>query len=276
MKINALVVKALLELQELDFGTLARMAHVARAELEAWLYQGSEAAQDRIPAHRRIEILNLLGIRDGVPRSDVVHHWKVVEPFFGSTEKLYWSLITLTRAFGAGRVVYFSPETSPALRFSNENRFGIQFNGFHVVLTVQGHPMRSSRFDPERIEGLSWMPGAAGILLESPEYSKLLPGYVEVEQFNEHIDIAQEDLAWSQVSSRARSIGVKPSMLIDWVSQQAALSPPAPGAAAGAAPEAAKVTDIQDRLKPSLSPVESPIADPRIPELRVVHGLFSQ
>lgn len=275
MKINSLVVKALLELQELDFNTLARMAHVARSELEAWLYQGSEAAQERIPFERRIEILGLLGIRDGVPRSDVVHHWKVTEPFFGSTESLYWALTTLTRAFGPGRVVYFSLDNAPALRFSNEGRFGIQFNSFQVVLTVQGHPMRSSRFDPDRIEGLSWMPGTAGILLEAPEYSKLLPGHVEVPQFNEHIDLAQEELAWSQVSQRARSIGVKPNALIDWVSQQAALTAPkASQTVQAVVAEPAKVTDIQDRLK--VASGDSSSFEPRVAESRVVHGLFSQ
>ncbi len=250
MKLNTLVVKALVELQELDFDTIARMAHVSRADLLAWLYGGDDAAQERIAPARRVEILKLLGIDEDSPRADVVHHWKVREPFFGSTSTIYWAVTALTRAFGAGKVVYFSPENRPGLTFTHESRFGIQFDKFQVVLTVEGHAMRSSRFDPDRIEGLGWLPGSAGILLDQPEYEKLIPGELPVTEFSEHIEFAQDAVAWQQVSLKAREAGVRPTVLIDWVSQQGLLPPPPPRGGL----DSIKVSSVQDRIRPVSEP----------------------
>lgn len=214
MKVNTVVVRALMTLRLIDDATLAHMLQIPATKLYAWLY---EEDADAVAYHRQLEVLALLGIDDNVPRDDVVHHWTVVEPWFGQPTSIYWALEVMTRAFGRAHAVFVAPESDPAIAFKAVARYGLRFDRFYALLEVRAPAVRSIRFDPAEIPGLSWMPGNFGLLLEHERMPELLPGAMPVEQFADDVNIPQELLKWERLSKLASTTHIKPEDLAKWI-----------------------------------------------------------
>ena len=214
MKVNTLVVRALMALRLIDDHTLSHTMQIPPAKLYAWLYQDDA---DAVAYHRQLEILALLGIDEHIPRDDVVHHWTVVEPWMGSTQGIYWAIEVMTRAFGRAQAVFVAPESDPAFMFKAVARYGLRFDRFYALLEVKCPPMRSIRFDPAQIPGMAWMPGNFGVLLEQDRMPELLPGAMPVEQFEADVGIPEEMLKWERLSRLASTSRIKPEDVAKWI-----------------------------------------------------------
>lgn len=216
MFINTTVVQALMALRGIDETTLATIAFVAPKRLREWL-AGDGDGDEQIAFERQLEVLRTLGIQNEAPRGDVVHHWHVREPLFGSTRRIYWALRAIVEAFGGAQVVFLSKEADPALTFRNEARFVLKFETFRALLHIEGHPMRSLRFHPDAFPGLQWMPGSYGVLLETPEYEALAPGLVEPKVLEGHLHAGADAFHWERLTHLAREANVSTEQLLTWV-----------------------------------------------------------
>lgn len=217
MFINTTVVQALMTLRGINETTLANIAFVAPRRLREWLAGEGDGADEQIAFERQLEMLRTLGIQNESPRGDVVHHWHVREPLFGSTRRVYWALQAIVEAFGGAHVVFLSKEADPALTFRNEARFVLKFETFRALLHIEGHPMRSLRFHPDAIPGLQWMPGSYGVLLETPEYEALAPGLVEPKVLEGHLHAGADAFHWERLTHLAREANVSAEQLLAWV-----------------------------------------------------------
>ncbi len=235
MFINTTVVQALMALRGIDETTLANVAFVAPKQLREWLNGAGEKADEKIAFERQLEVLRTLGIHNESPRGDVIHHWHVREPLFGSARRIYWALQAVVEAFGHAQVVFLSREADPALTLRNEACFVLKFDSFRAVLHVEGHPMRSLRFQPDAFSGLQWMPGSYGVLLDEREYEALAPGYVEPKMLEAHLHTGADAFHWERLTQLAREANVSAEQLLAWVSS--AGTPQLPGTSGIAGPK---------------------------------------
>jgi hypothetical protein len=219
MFVNTTVVQALMTLRGIDETTLANLAYVDVGQLRQWLAGQGENADDAVPFDRQLEILRSLGIHNEAPRADVVHHWFVHEPFFGATGRVYWALNAVVEAFGRAEVAFLARESDPAFTVRNQACFALKFERFRALLHVQGHPLRSLRFAPERFAGLSWMAGTYGVLLEAPEYAALAPGRVAPATLDSHILTGADAYHWERLAQAAREAQVSAEQLLAWVAK---------------------------------------------------------
>jgi len=207
--INTIVVKALMSLRGMSVATLASVLQVRSLDLVQWL----ERDEPTLPAHRQMEVLDMLGVRGDSLRGDVVHYWRVTEPIFGRAEKVYTALHILTEAFGKAQVVYLARESDPSFSLNAKAHFGLKFPGFYAVLEVQGSPLVNLKFTPEVSPGLDWMEGSVGLLMESDRYLSLEPGAIQPEELGEQVEVVQNLLKWEQLSELAKTAKVSPDQL---------------------------------------------------------------
>lgn len=230
MFVNTTVVHALMSLRGIDEATLANLAYVDARHLQRWLADGGEHADEAVPFDRQLEILRILGIHNEAPRADVVHHWFVSEPFFGGTGRIYWALNAVVEAFGRAEVAFVAREADPAFTLRNEARFVLKFKRFRALLHVQGHPLRSLRFAPEKFSGLAWMPGTYGVLLQSAEYAALAPGHITPVTLDSHVLSGADAYHWERLAQAARDAQVSAEQLLAWVAAGAPAGAPRLGA----------------------------------------------
>lgn len=175
---NTQVLRALMHLKGIDAATLARISGCDPDKLIFWLNMNrpSESTRGQILDGRtQQEIITLLGVHGDLPRMDIIHQWRVREPFAKGRDTLYNPLQRVLDAFGDAVIYHLDSNEKAALTLAAEFRFGLRFATFSAVLTIEGHPLRDLCFDPERLRGLRWGQ-VKSIALPSKHYNQLQPG----------------------------------------------------------------------------------------------------
>lgn len=208
-EINTLVVRALMHLRGVDDASLANLVHATHTDMSAWLNQEGEDSEARIPFDTQLEVLQMLGISNGMPRSDVVHYWRIHEPLFSRPSTTYWALATILKAFGKAQAVYIARDADPALSFKAKAHFALRFQGFMAILEITAHPLRTISFDPDNMVDVSWVPDAVGILLPAPDYARLEPGAMKVRGMQQHLTYVSEVKQWDRLRDAAITHGVR-------------------------------------------------------------------
>jgi hypothetical protein len=209
MHVNTSVVKALMHLRGIDEFTLANLVHVAMPDMRAWLYDLGEDSDDRVDIDTQMEVLRVLGINGESPRGDIVHYWRIHEPFFSRAATTYWALAVALKAFGKAQAVFIAAESDPALEFSAKARFGLRFAGFYAILEVTAHPLRSISFDPDNMTDLTWVPDTMGVLLPEAEYRALEPGAMKVRNLQQYLTYNAEAAQWERLRNAALEKGIR-------------------------------------------------------------------
>lgn len=207
--INTAVVKALMYLRSLSVTDLANLATVTVDEFESWLDDKHEGSEDAIPFEIQLDILKMLGIKDEYPRSDIVHYWRITEPFFGSRSSIYWALDVVLKAFGKAQVAFVARDEDPAFTFKSKSHFALKFPAFMAILEIQTHPLRSLRFDPNKFDDLDWVADTTGILVSSSNYERLQPGAMRVQGLHQYLTYSTEMKQWDMLRDAAFEKGLK-------------------------------------------------------------------
>lgn len=207
--INTAVVKSLMYLRSLSVTDLANLATVTVDEFESWLDDQHEGSEDAIPYEIQLDILKMLGIKDEYPRSDIVHYWRITEPFFGASSKIYWALDVMLKAFGKAQVAFVARDEDPAFSFNSKSHFALKFSNFMAILEIQTHPLRSLRFNPDRFDDLSWVPDSSGILVSTDNYERLQPGAMRVQGLHQYLTYSTEMKQWDLLRDAAFEKGLK-------------------------------------------------------------------
>jgi len=284
MHVNTSVVKALMHLRGIDEVTLSNLVCVATPDMRAWLYDSATDGEERVSFETQLEILRVLGISGEGPRADIVHYWRIHEPFFSRPANTYWELAVLLKAFGNAQAVFIAPESDPALEFVAMSRFGLRFAGFYAILEVTAHPLRSISFDPESMSDLAWVPDTMGVLLPEKEYRSLEPGAMRVRNLQQYLTYTAEAAQWERLRNAALEKGIHASQVANMlmglpVSQGAeaithteatvisqpevvaepvpAVAPAAPVSAPTGAGVAASSSDESDDMRLFVTPVRS-------------------
>lgn len=209
MHVNTAVVKALMHLRGISEEVLCNLSHVARVDMNAWLYDIGEDTEERVPFEIQLEILKVLGINGETPRSDVVHYWRVYEPFFSKAGDSYWALNVMLKAFGKVQAVYLARESDPALNFQARATFGLRFGSFLAILDVTAHPLRSISFDPSNMADVAWLPDTMGVLLPDADYDNLEPGAMKVKGLQQYLSYNTEMVQWERLRDAALEKGMR-------------------------------------------------------------------
>jgi hypothetical protein len=231
--IDTAVVRALMSLRGISQDTLCTLAHVSHQDMHAWLNDEGDKADERVEFATQLEILRILGIAGESPRPDVVHFWRVHETFFSRASSTYWPLETVLKAFGKAQVSYLARETDPAITFEARTCFALKFGGFHAILEVVTHPLRSPSFDPESMANLSWLPDSMGVLLPDSQYDNLQPGSMKVKGLVQHLTYTSERVQWE----RLREMALEKGIPAEQVAAALLLPGTAPATVAAAAPQ---------------------------------------
>lgn len=209
--VNTAVVRALMHLQGIDEASLAKLVHVTRANMSAWLHDLGEDSEERVPFDSQLEALRILGINGAAPRSDVVHYWRVHESLFSRPSTSYWALAIALKAFGKAQAVFVTRESDPALTFQSKAHFALRFAGFNAILEVTAHPLRSISFDPGNMVDISWVPETIGVLLPVEEYEALEPGAMRVRNLQQYLTYSAEVRQWERLRDTALEQGIRAS-----------------------------------------------------------------
>lgn len=207
MYVNSEVVASLMALKQIDIDSLASLVHVRSEHLENWL-DNSAGTDGLISYDVQLEILSILGVRKEAPRNDVVHYWRVDEPFLGSTSRVYQPLQTVLKAFGGAKVSYVAREADPSFSSTARTCFCLQFDSFLALLEVHGHPMRNVRFDPEEIGNLAWNSEVQGIILTEEQYDSLEPGALTTQELKQYLNFNTELVLWEKLRKLAADRGI--------------------------------------------------------------------
>jgi transcriptional regulator with XRE-family HTH domain len=235
MHINVRVVAALLQLRGISLQALAQFSGVHPQHLALWLR--SQQNDETVPFDRQLEILALLGIRNETPRADLVHHWEIVEPLFGTAARTYAPLLTVLDAFGSAEVACLACDTDPAFTLKAVHRYALKFkSGFYALLTVRASPLRNVMFDPGAFTNLSWMTSNVVVLLNHVQYRRLEPGIVSPKDLAGHVDFALEEMKWHNLRRLAAERQVGPAELAQWILKTRHAVPPQPEDAQQALP----------------------------------------
>lgn len=207
--VNTAVVKALMYLRCISEVELANLVHVPLSDFRVWLYDQAEDSEDRIPFETQIEVLKILGIHGESPRSDIVHYWRIHEPFFSRAASTYWALNVVLKSFGKAQAVFISREADPFVTFDAKAHFGLKFESFMAVLEVTAHPLRNISFNPAKMPDLTWVPDTLGVLLPEAEYERLEPGALKVRGLNQYLTYTTEMSQWEKLREAALENGIK-------------------------------------------------------------------
>lgn len=256
MQINTAVVRALLQLKGVDTATAAKLTHIPHAHLLDWLQDDSPEMNESVPFEVQLELLNLLGVRDGAPRNDVVHYWRIYEPLFTSSAKSYASLQTVLKAFGPAQAAYIAREADPMLMTEAKAHFALKFVNFLAILEVSAHPLRSISFNPGEMPDLSWTPGSQGVLLSGEDYLRLEPGSMRVKGLSQCLTYSTEVSQWDRLRESAIEYGISAEHVASLLLE--------------ANPQLAKL--------PSKAPAPKPVTAPvhRAPEPPAAPDMFSE
>lgn len=209
-EIDTTVVRSIMALRGITDHQVAQMLQAKASSVSAWLAGQSNHGLDYV---RQMEALDLLGVRGENLRHDVVHHWAVDEPLFGSAAKIYFPLKVLTDAFGPAQVAMLAPEEEPVFSTRARALYLLRFPGFFAVLEVRGSALLNFRFDPAAIEGLSWSEGSIGLLLEPAKYASIEPGSLTPAELQGHVSAIQDAVKWEQLSQAAAEVKITPDQI---------------------------------------------------------------
>lgn len=209
-EIDTTVVRSIMALRGITSNQVAQMLQAKASSVSAWLAGQSNHGLDYV---RQMEALDLLGVRGENLRHDVVHHWSVDEPLFGSAAKIYFPLKVLTDAFGPAQVAMLAPEEEPVFSTRARALYLLRFPGFFAVLEVRGHALLNFRFDPTAVEGLSWSEGSIGLLLEPAKYASIEPGSLTPDELQGHVSAIQDAMKWEQLSQAAAEVKITPDQI---------------------------------------------------------------
>jgi hypothetical protein len=257
--IDTAVVRALMSLRGISQDTLCTLAHVSHQDMHAWLNDEGDKADERVEFATQLEILRILGIAGESPRPDVVHFWRVQETFFSRASSTYWPLETVLKAFGRAQVSYLARETDPAITFEARTCFALKFGGFHAILEVVTHPLRSPSFDPESMANLSWLPDSMGVLLPDSQYDNLQPGSMKVKGLAQHLTYTSERVQWE----RLREMALEKGIPAEQVAAALLLPGTAPATVAASTPQVQQVpvTPAQDTAAAAASRLRAEMAE---------------
>ena len=208
MRINPVVVQALMALRGLTAQALANIATVTLSEFNSWL-SDTEEGDSAIAFDTQLDILKMLGIFGQAPRSDIVHYWTLHEPFFLSSQ-VFEPLDVVLKAFGPAQITFIASQADPFLKANGGAHFALRFDTFMAVLEVKGHPLRQLRFNPANFDTLAWVGESSGVLLAPEHWQHLQPGAMRVNGLSRYLTISAQTDAWMARQRRAISTGPIP------------------------------------------------------------------
>ncbi len=229
MFVNTKVVNALLRLRGVGRSSLCEVTGISPQALAAWLDETGSDDDDRLSFDRQLEVLKVLGVVGEHPRSDIVHHWMIREPTFGSREDAYEPLRLMLACFGRAEVVHLTSERDEFLRLASRTHFGLTFAKFRVVLEVRTAPFQSLSFDPETLPNLSWAGTGAALVLSGEKFRQLtVPGEATPRIFDAERILALEQYQWKRLTQVAIDRGVGAAEIVKLVVDQIPLQPALP------------------------------------------------
>lgn len=206
MYINTNVVRALMTLRGIHLDTVAQVAGISKGLIERWLLAKGQNHEEAVPVDIQFDILQYVGVKNGAPRTDIVHYWHIQEPFFGDINTTYRALSVVLTAFGDAAVTFLTREVEPGVSFKNESFFGLKFPGFVAVLRVTGAAMASLKFGPEKVSGLYWAEGGHGVLMDEEDYLGLASAEITPGSLTKTLTMVPEMMAWEKMVEMAKSL----------------------------------------------------------------------
>lgn len=255
--IDTAVVRALMSLRGISAETLCSLAHVTRADMLAWLNEEGDSHDERVEFDTQLEILRMLGIAGEAPRPDVLHFWRIHEPFFSRASTTYWPLETVLKAFGKAQVAYLARESDKAITFEAKTRFALKFGAFNAILEVTTHPLRSASFDPESMANLSWLPDSMGVLLPDAQYDRMEPGSMKVKGLTQFLTFTAERAQWE----RLREMALEKGIPADQVAAALLLPGTAPAVVTEPTPQVAPVKPARESAAEAASRLRAELVD---------------
>lgn len=210
MFINTRVVVALMRLRGISLEAMGNLLHIPRCDLIDWLVHEKD---DVVQFETQLEALKCLGINNDKPRDDVVHYWFIKEPLLGTAHDIYHDLTVITETFGFAEAVHITATYDPLLTTQAKTHFGLRFKNFYAMLEVTGHPLRTLRFDPDKLPGLEWVSGVQCVMLENNDYEKLEPGAMRVGGIRRHLSYNENKAAWDELQAKAAQRSLTPEAI---------------------------------------------------------------
>ena len=208
--VNPKIVNALLTLRNLSVPAVCAVTGISPAAMHGWLSGTVTDEDERLSTERQLEVLKVLGVVGKHPRSDVVHHWHIREPFAGDRQAAYEPLDLMLRCFGRAEVVHLTPERDGWASLTAKTYFGLTFEKFRAILEVQTTPFQALSFDPTKLANLWWAGTGAALVLEQSKFAQLTaPGESSPAAFDKERSQALEYLHWNKLTELAAERGLR-------------------------------------------------------------------
>lgn len=214
MYVNTEVVTALMALKGVSAADLTRVTGIPSSKVKLWL--AGYVEDDVLPQSLQLALLAALGIHNGALRGDMVHNWDIYEPLlFGSAEAARDPLETVIAAFGGkAEAAYVTSEEDPFFSLNPVTVYLLRFPSFLATLRVHASLLRPCRFEPDKVEGLSWAQDNVGVLLETGEYEKVAAGEIGAKPLHRLLSMTAEPSRWDALICAAQEAKVPPEHLL--------------------------------------------------------------
>jgi hypothetical protein len=258
MYVNTRIVKALMSLRGVSLAMLSQVTGISTFALQTWLNPPPSAPEksegdeddddDRLPFDRQLEILKILGIIGDFPREDILHHWKIAEPWWGDSAQAYEPLKVLLMCFGGAEVTYFAKDQDPYFSLFGRTHFGLTFDKFRVVLEVVTPPFKSVGFSPESLPNLKWSETGPLLSLPMDRYQILVEhGETSPKTYDKERLMLIQDFQWKRLEKLADERAVAPIELARWILEKVPEHPPGLPPAS-VEPDAAEINKVAPPL----------------------------
>lgn len=214
MYVNTEVVTALMTLKGVSAADLTKVTGIQSSKVKLWL--AGYVEDDVLPRSLQIALLGALGVHDGALRGDMVHNWDIYEPLlFGHVEAAWNPLETVIAAFGGkAEAAYVTAEEDPFFSLNPVTVYLLRFPSFLATLRVHASLLRPCRFEPSKVEGLSWSADNVGVLLDACEYEKVAAGEIGAKPLHRLLSQTAEPSRWDALIRAAQEAKVQPEHLL--------------------------------------------------------------
>lgn len=214
MYVNTEVVAALMALKGVSVADLTRVTGIPRSKVKLWL--AGYVEEDVLPPSLQVALLAALGVHGDTLRGDMVHNWDIYEPtLFGSAAAARDPLETVISAFGgSAQAAYVTSEEDPFFSLTPVTVYLLRFPSFLATLRVHASLLRPCRFEPDKVDGLSWATDNVGVLLDADEYAKVAAGEIGAKPLQRLLSVTSEPSRWDALIRAAQDAKIPPEHLL--------------------------------------------------------------
>lgn len=213
MYVNTEVVTALMALKGVSAADLTRVTGIPGSKVKLWL--AGYVEDDVLPQSLQLALLAALGVHDGALRSDMVHNWDIREPLLGRADSAWAPLETVVAAFGGkAEAAYVTSEEDPFFSLNPVTVYLLRFPSFLATLRVHASLLRPCRFEPDKVDGLSWAQDNVGVLLDANEYEKVAAGEIGAKPLHRLLSMTAGPSRWDALIRAAQDAKVQPEQLL--------------------------------------------------------------